>query len=248
MALYYVYVRLNLASTGDKNLCHYRYILTCASRYQADEYFRAFEERMRLKRISAQFWEYEIEESLWNTITKASNVDSSIYKGIMLSNLPDMGERNGFVQVPAEAGRDWISGRAYFIRNVRQPDIYWYHPAGGEDQILASRWQKTKFFVRLAEADENQTGTVLIRSDRIRISTVSPQAKGKVVRMGEGNRMVMVKPSAASVAVAGSDKDFRFKDLLGSFGTEWECKNGEPYEYVTWGDPSVMHLDDWELC
>lgn len=248
MVLYYVYVHLNSPSLGVENFCDYRYILTCESRYQADEYFRAFEARMRLKRISAQFWEYENVESLRNTITQAANIDSSIHKGIMLSSLPKMGERNGFVQVPAEAGRDWLSGRAYFIRNVRQPDIYWYHPAGGEDRILASRWQKTKFFVRLAEADENEKGTVLIRSDRIRISTISPQAMGMLVRMGEDNRMVMVKPSAVAVGVAGSDKDFRFKDLLGTFGTEWECKNGVPYEYVTWGDPSVMHLDDWELC
>lgn len=253
MSLYYVYARYHPTIPTNPPLVH-RYLVTCASRDHANAFYRHFLPRMRFSRVSAQFWAYDPVDAAFGILQTLDDptLTDDIRRGIMISRLPEPDITTGWVQAPVQAGRDWISGRTYFIRNVRQPDVYWYYPGCGDERILASRWQKTKFFVRMSDADEGETGTVLIKGDKIRVTTASGEGKGMVVRRGDEGRVVVVKPSAKEVATAVGD--FTFGELAGAFGTEWECGDGEgpgmgvPCECVTWGDRAEMHLDDWELC
>ncbi|KAI5842139.1 hypothetical protein DFP73DRAFT_515463 [Morchella snyderi] len=253
MSLYYVYTRYQPTTPIDVGAMR-RYLLTCASRDHANAFYRHFHSRLRFVRVSAQFWEYDPVNpnlAMLQTLTDPT-IPDEIRRGVLISRLHETDNIGGWIQVPAQAGRDWISGRAYFIRNVRQPELYWYQPGHGDERVLASRWQKTKFIVRLSDAPEGETGTVLIKSDKVRLTAAEGDGKGMVVRRGDEGRVMVVRPSAAELASTAGD--FTFGELEGGFGTEWVGPEGEgpavgvPCECVTWGNRAEMHLDDWELC
>lgn len=139
---------------------------------------------------------------------------------------------------PVIQGRDWVHGRTYFIRNIRQPNIYWFHNGNPEGHILALESQRTKFRVCGTEFGSGEK-KVLIRSDYIKISVArNDVGSPELYPRPQNNRLVCT--------VDSRNWKFKFQDLLGRFGTAWEMNGGGLVEYVTWSEDGDQ--DEWELC
>lgn len=249
MSLFYVYmrwVRERDNNRGEK--C--RHLLTFESRYVADEFYRAIQTQLRtnnrallfpiLERDTAQFWRYDYEGDANNAIAETLRnvrLPDTVQGRVMSALLPEAGGR-GWAVAPVQAGKDWLHNRWYFIRNIRDPSLYWV--SRGNNRIEVSDSQRTKFRIRGTEF-RNDERKVLIRSDKIRIELPADSAPAPtfVSKMVDNN--VVLAPDSGAWA-------FKFGDLLGNFGTSWDIPPGaeEVREFLTWSDNG--DLDDWELC
>lgn len=245
MSLYYVYMKWYRPSMELTNWAG-RQLLTCESRYAADEFFRELQtvsgaqgrRFTLLERVTPQFWRYDTEAGPETAIidTLRFNAISDASKGaIMVTHLWNTADRN-WVIAPSVPGPDWVFNRSYFIRNIRQPELYWFYPGSG--RILASRTQKTKFHI--ASQATLPSKSPIIRSDSMIISIASNS---------DGSRSTSnyVNTSDNKLRVTSDITDFRFDSLLQMFGTTWENNAaGALHEYITWS--SGGGLDGWELC
>lgn len=154
--------------------------------------------------------------------------------------LTDGGGRDWSV-APTVEGPDWVHNGTYFIRNKRQPNLYWYHFNG---EINVSERQKTKFRV-VRTAFETDKQTVIIGSDTVEIFPIeSGNAKSTIQYVSIGNN------GSNKLLVSGVPKPWTFSDLRNRFGTIWEQKGDSSsiQELVTWSNPENDDGDHWELC
>lgn len=140
MALFYVYMRWY--REGDPSSTDTgRQLLTCSSRNAADEFFRALQ-TLRfsdgrlwytfLERRSPQYWSYDsVDDDPWNTVLYVlrSHPMAAFRNRIMPQLLSDTTGRD-WHPVPISDQLDWVHEGTYFIRNRRQPRLYWYHSEG----------------------------------------------------------------------------------------------------------------------
>ncbi|KZT35269.1 hypothetical protein SISSUDRAFT_1051676 [Sistotremastrum suecicum HHB10207 ss-3] len=134
-------------------------------------------------------------------------------------------------------GPDWTNGGAFFIRNKRQPDLYWSVSYAAQDvAIVVSETRRSKFRIWGSDIDHKDLDKVLIRSDRVTISPVSSEKSARVL---------YVHPSKAEtnvVVLSGDKKEWRFGDLFGAFGTTWDDNETELVTY------NEAEGEEWELC
>ncbi|KAI5842138.1 hypothetical protein DFP73DRAFT_608415 [Morchella snyderi] len=243
-SLYYVYVRLSRPAELP-NLNAGRYLLTCASRYHADDFFRANQQRLGLARVSPQMWTYTVGGEMGlHAVLKDASLPFSTKEPIIMSWLQNGDIRIAWSVAAPLAGREWVSGQAYYVRNIRQPEVYWYLPGAGRE-LVASRKRKTRFWVRAVGAGEGEGPLYLVRRDRVRM--VTQGAGGEEVVLRRGAATGMGGETVCGVAAAGgAGMEFAFGSLLGGFGTGWANEESD-VEFVTWVQGGGLGGDDWEL-
>ncbi|KAH0604022.1 uncharacterized protein H6S33_007053 [Morchella sextelata] len=244
-SLYYVYVRLSRPAELP-NLNAGRYLLTCASRYHADEFFRANQKRLGVGRVSPQMWTYTVGGEMGlHAVLKDASLPFKTKESIIMSWLQNGDIRIAWSVAAPLAGREWVSGQAYYVRNIRQPEAYWCLP-GAEREVVSSRKRKTRFWVRAVDA-AGEGPLYLVRSDHVRM--VTQGAGGEEVVLRRGATAGMGAEVMCGVAAAGgAGVEFAFGDLMGGFGTGWADEVPD-VELVTWAQRGGgLGGDDWELC
>lgn len=248
MSLFYVYMRWYKESDSRSGFWA-RQLLTCESRYVADEFFRALQTiktadgRLRftlLDRKTPQFWRYDtVDGDPWVTISNIlchGDLPTSI-RGRVMSTLLHDGLDRFWPIAPVIPGRDWVNNGLYYIRNIRQPNIYWY--VSGDGSIIASDAQKTQFRVRGTEFGKDEP-KILIREDYIQLA-IPPQPGSSKWEYPRPSNNLLIS------ATESTDWKFKFRNLLENFGAIY--KRDEVVgvvELVTWNDEGGQ--DQWELC
>lgn len=247
MTIFYVYLKWARESDGLSTESG-RHLLTCESRYVADEFFRELQTakhtdgRKRfasLERETPQLWYYDsIDKEPWFTIndTLRGNTFLSDFGSKIISQILPVakgGVGREWPIIPLVHGPDWVHNGAYFIRNKRRPEQYWHHMEG---YIHVSNTQMTKFRVRGVDFAGSER-KVLIRSDRVEISLLEDDI---------GAVYIEKEPGSNRLSVCGSGREWKFSELLGGFRGKWGLRGNMGHEFVTWtkGDDG----DEWELC
>lgn len=246
MSIFYVYMKWYRASDSGCST-RGRLIVACESRYVADELFRALttvksrDGKIRynfLDRKTPQFWSYDTTDSSpWHAFEDV--LGSALlpeFGTSVMPLLPHEGrDSHPCLVIPIVIGPDWVHNGSYFIRNKRQPDLYWYHLDGN---IHVSRRQKTKFRISGARFEKDDR-TILIRSDLVEICPLEKN----VLRL----QYINGTTNHDKLSVSGSPGGWRFGDFLGGFGTIWEGQGEMAQEFVTWTS-NGKDGDEWELC
>jgi hypothetical protein len=147
--------------------------------------------------------------------------------------LNDGGGRNAPLITNLAVGPDWISGGCFFIRNRRQPNLYWW--VDGQD-IRTSDNKRTKFRIELLEppavTNGKQQPLVLVRKDRIKVTV--PTETGEIC----------VDSDTGSLILANTTYPWTFGDLINNnVGVRFEGDD-EPELVLTASGAG----DEWELC
>ncbi|KAI5837207.1 hypothetical protein DFP73DRAFT_487657 [Morchella snyderi] len=255
-SLYYVYMRWYKES-DNRSSQWARQLLTCESRYVADELFRACQELKnsrgklrftRLERNNPQFWLYDTTDGdpwmcMFDILGAHEGMPDSIMGRIMPTLLHD-GPGRIYNPAPVIPGRDWLNHGLYFIRNIRQPELYWTIDPTTR-HVLISDKIKARFRISSQYARDDKKKRVLIRSD-----TVSLSLPNEIFAQGPTMHIRIASDGCGLVCVADSAGfTFRFGDFLGNFGTRWVSNQGSDvdiHEFVTWHMGGEQ--DDWELC
>ncbi|KAF8253335.1 hypothetical protein K440DRAFT_657311 [Wilcoxina mikolae CBS 423.85] len=227
-----------------------RYLLCFESRYTADELFRTLQNVkgsdgnhiFKFKRVSSQLWSYEAGSASIAYPYIAQYIPAEYnyrYCSIYLTH--ETGVDSAVVPNPI-IGPDWVSGNEFFIRNRRQPDLYWY--VHNDHRIHISEYRRTKFLIRGTEFGDEKK--VFIRSDPITIEPVSFAEKvfpwkpfvlgdlasrsatpGNATPAAEGEssdegRMFVTKELNSQLGISPSKEVWKFGDLFSNFGVVWE--------------------------
>lgn len=245
MTIFYVYMKWHRATTRENSRIG-RILLICESRYVADELFRALQTvrggnngHLRfslMERRTPQFWSYDTyNDERWDAIVDILGTTSLLPQfgtSVMCTLLHDWGGRVLNI-IPAVDGPDWIHNGNFFIRNKRQPNLYWYNSEGS---IQVSDKQKTKFRIRATKFKKDDQ-VVLIRSDTVEILMFDNSCHPSYLNRGVGCK---------NLHLSLESREWKFGDFLGGFGTTWEKKGNTMQELVTWTDDEDG--DNWELC
>lgn len=244
MSIFYVYLRWFREADG-RSADQGRQLLTCSSRYAADEFYRALEEVRfsdgrhwftKLERQSPQYWSFDsVDSDPWHTVLyvlRTTGMDA-YRKHIMTLWVPDATSRD-FITTPIDTAPDWVHEGTYFIRNKRQPKLYWYHFEGA---VHISETQKTKFRVR-GTAFAKGEKKVLIRSDVVEFRPVD-KGCSKTPYLTQEHESTRIK-------VSWDKRVWKFGDLVGGFGTTWEKAGDTVHELLTTATDDEG--DNWELC
>ncbi|KAK4169611.1 hypothetical protein QBC43DRAFT_351663 [Cladorrhinum sp. PSN259] len=253
--LYYVFIKW-LPSNTDSAARHGRYMLCFASRYDADEFYLELSKSHHitgLGRSSPQFW-YDTSEK-WERIHEAQLAMSRSFKQIVSSSLVNDGKDGGrgFPMVPNPVtGPDWLSGNCFFIRNRRQPSLYW---TVHDDHIHAMKNERTKFRISLASSSSGAK-RVMTRKDQVTVRVIAETTTSEFVRR-EGEHYVGI--NSGRLTLSKSKFDWNFENLVCSgIGVRWEpepqvgddasdndSESGEN-EPILWSMEDGA--DEWELC
>ncbi|PUU78691.1 hypothetical protein B9Z19DRAFT_1083368 [Tuber borchii] len=244
--IYYVYMKYT-RETQNNRADNGRHLLTFQSRWDADELFRGLQALKTpagasrfptLKRVSPQFWCYdgvEPDPSLNIVLIQRENVLPEFnykFMSVVLSDATD--HRNWPILANPTIGPDWVSGKTFYIRNRRQPSLYWYF----EDCLIAiSTRRRTKFRIKDRRYDDER---VLIRKDEVTIEPCGSLGTtiGKyVIKNGDGEML----------SVGSTRQVWDFSDLFDSVGVTWV--DGTDFSPETQFATSLPKLgDEWELC
>ncbi|CEL00669.1 hypothetical protein ASPCAL00267 [Aspergillus calidoustus] len=239
-----------------------RNVLCFSSRYDADEFYRQLQTlkynnaqfMTRLSRSSPQFWTYDSNHNgdavyflfKWQLMSNFKNVvtllNNSSYQAYMYS-LPNL-----------VTGPDWLSGDTFFIRNRRQPNLYWWVH---DTHIHTSEQRRTKFRIQKTPGHDDTTiagscKPVLIRKDHVHVGVVTETVTSSAVTGGA--QFVSIRDTKNKSNSLTLDN----KPYLWIFGELLQQKVG-----VRWGDeipeekgqmkPLLVFMpndggDEWELC
>ena len=126
-------------------------------------------------------------------------------------------------------GPDWVSGKTFYIRDRRQPNLYWYYQYQG---IVISTDRRTKFRIKDEDYDDER---VLIRKDKVTIEPVG--SLGTPIGM-----YVTKNGDGENLRVGPTREVWTFSDLFDSVGVTWSISGTQ---FAT----SLPDLgDEWELC
>lgn len=152
-------------------------------------------------------------------------------------------------------GPDWLSGGYFYIRNRRQPSLYWW--VHGQ-HVHASENRRTKFRIQLCEPVpdiNNQSPVVLVRKDKVQVEVVPETA---TLTYAMDSRKYLCIPddlsqnTIACVMLSSTPYPWTFENLVcKQIGLRW--RNGtqdsggisEDPLLVLAGEPGA---DEWELC
>jgi hypothetical protein len=112
-------------------------------------------------------------------------------------------------------GLDWISGNAFFIRNRREPTLFWF--VHDDNTIRASHQDRTKFRITCYNDQGVNERKVLIRSDQIIIRSLQRPAVGRIsapttVKSGENGRL--------ELGINETGKQWHFGNFINTFGVQ----------------------------
>lgn len=245
MTIFYLY--LNWFGSLDRKFANQElYLLTCESRYVADEFFRALKGLrssgrkrwyMLLERKTPQLWCFTPIDDKRHYPFAAALARSDLLKfrptvmWQLLSNGESLSPHYPPI-IPPLDGPDWVNNGTYFIRNKRQPKLYWYHVGS---YIRVSDTRKTKFRIRDVDLDGDDE-SVLVRSDVVEISLLDNGT----------NEMFLVKSKSGRLMISLDPRQWGFHRFLDGFGTMWKNEGDVEFEYVIATDAD--EADEWELC
>ena len=185
----------------------------------------------------------------------ASSIDRDIRHSVISCMIPNTNQTSGGVVEmvgPIVEGQDWISGRKFFIRSKRHPDVYWWVH---DNHVHASPHQRTKFQIeRVADAKENQQGElVMIRSDKVTVKVlgVAPSTTPGGERKPAAPRYLRAACLNTRVEVSDVEHTWEFGKLVnGDVGIYWEDGDtsggaGQARPFVVWTPDGEG--DEWEL-
>ncbi|PUU78690.1 hypothetical protein B9Z19DRAFT_1083365 [Tuber borchii] len=245
--IYYVYMKYT-RETDIHRADNGRHLLTFQSRWDADELFRSLQalktstgasRLSTLKRVSPQFWCYDaIDGEPWSNIinVQRENVLPEFNYKFMSVILAKAASDHCSWPVFANPtiGPDWVSGKTFYIRNRRQPSLYWY---SADYLIFISTDRRTKFCIKDKSYDGER---VLIRKDEVTIQPVGS--------FGTPIGKYVIKSGDGEVLTVGSTRQiWDFSDLFDSVGVTWadETEFSPETQFAT----SLPKLEDeWELC
>ncbi|KAG0635465.1 hypothetical protein HOY80DRAFT_443222 [Tuber brumale] len=244
--IFYVYIKY-IRETDTRRADWGRHLLTFESRWAADELFRGLQtlknaaganRYSKLQRVNPQLWYYDtIDGDPWWTIIyvqRENGLPEFNYKfmSVILGDA-DSG-RNWPVFSNPTIGPDWTSGKNFYIRNRRQPDLYWYRDSG---RVVVSTTRRTKFRIKDVDDDSER---VLIRKDKVTIEPVDGlgDTAGYYVAKGvEGQKLI----------VGLVRETWQFSELFDGIGVTWSAEEG----FVTgtqFATSAPDAGDEWELC
>lgn len=239
MAIFYVYVNVTrLSQTSVSG----RLLLTCESRYVADELFRKLQTCKNLNgspvftrtvRTTPQLWYFEITEPHQDPSQMVlSHMNTSAFQTEFASKVmpKSLGVSTDYTVswpvIPVVDGPDWVNNRTYFIRSIRRPDNYWHFDGS---YVNVSNTEGSKFYIRGVAFPKDES-RILVRSDRIHIRPVGLRLGHFLDADVGGNKLLQ-----ASVKCG----EWKFGELLGGFKVI-------DSRLVKWTDENDG--DDWELC
>jgi hypothetical protein len=258
--IYHVYAKY---SSGDqtRSAIYGRYLLTCNSRYDADELFRAMLDLRingspfftKLTRQSPQFWSFDglRAHDCIMAIQKEGLVRDfmDLVSAVYLSN----GDQTvNWSTVPNQVtGPDWVSDGTYFIRNRRQPNLYWWVH---DTHIHTSEQRRTKFRIRHEIPISTSQPSVLIRKDKVTVAAVTETVTSASVKENGAKYVSIRKIRGKSncLVLATTPQTWVFGDLInGQVGVRWgneieEEKDQSPKPLVVFAPDGGG--DEWELC
>lgn len=246
MAIFYVYVHgTNIPPAGRYVSGGYtaggRLLLTCESRYVADELFRKLQgiedqagEQLfpSLARSTPQLWCFDGAIDPARTIQFAlqSNPFLSEFKSKVMPKA--LGSTTDYTPewpiIPIVDGPEWVHNGSYYIRNKRRPGRYWTFNGF---RVGVSETEMDKFKI-VSVGNGNVGSEILIRSDIIQIYPLNHD--GVAGHLGMDGEQ--------SLVVSDTPGEWRFGDLLGGFRDLSFGKHG----LVKW--TADKEGDDWELC
>ncbi|KAF8247303.1 hypothetical protein K440DRAFT_551430 [Wilcoxina mikolae CBS 423.85] len=248
--IYYVYMKFD-REDNTLRADYGRHLLHFESRWAADELFRALQDVKntsgvaiwKLTRNTPQFWCYDTVndgDPWWsiNEFQRRNTVPEFNYRfGSTILN--DAASGRDFPVLPNPAiGSDWVNGNAFFIRNRRQPELYWFVRS---NKVYISNTQRSKFIVR--GTDFNKTDKkVLIRKDKITIQAVAETVEDQDTTV---STYVAPNVDTSRLDVGNIKGDWTFADLFENVGAIWLDNSGVTYQrakYMT-NDGG----DEWEL-
>jgi len=244
--IYYVYLKY-VRETDTLRTDYGRHLLTFRSRWDADELFRGLQglktaagasRFTKLERVNSQFWCYDtVGGDPWWTIVyvqRENALPEFNYKFMSVILADAAAGRDWPVLANPTIGPDWVSGDTFYIRNRRQPQLYWYYD---DYLIVISTTRRTKFRIKDEAYDEER---VLIRKDKVTIEPVGPLGTpiGKyVTKNADGEKLT----------VSSTRQVWDFSDLFDGVGVTWNAESG--FASGTQFATSVPDLgDEWELC
>ncbi|KAL7272927.1 hypothetical protein RUND412_004248 [Rhizina undulata] len=246
MTIFYVYMRWHRENDSASAKLG-RILLTCESRYVADELFSALQTvkgsdgRLRyniLERRTPQLWLYDTPDGgRWDTIINILGTKSLLPQfkpTVMAMLMNDWGGRDWPI-IPAVVGSDWIHNGTFFIRNKRQPNLYWHCFDGS---IFVSDSRKTKFRIGSSNIEQSLR-KVMIRDDEVQIRTLDNRYNPSFVTRG-------INGDSALQVCSDSSQRWPFRNFLNRFGTRWENIDNVNRERVIYTEGEDG--DEWELC
>ncbi|KAF8243847.1 hypothetical protein K440DRAFT_663834 [Wilcoxina mikolae CBS 423.85] len=146
-------------------------------------------------------------------------------------------------------GPDWESGKTFFIRNRRQPNLYWYVHG---THIHTSTERRAKFRIEKKTPGVREP-QILIRDDKITIQVVAETVTSSAVK---NTTYVLSENSEGRLQIGTAIQEWSFGDLLNKHvGVRWESENGceEAEEVGETAKPYLVHMlngggDEWELA
>ncbi|GAB1318332.1 hypothetical protein MFIFM68171_08542 [Madurella fahalii] len=261
--VYYVYLKW-ISKDPTECACSGRYHLCFPSRYDADEFYRTMQTVKSngkpyftsLTRLSPQFWGYDSgdrKESLMNVQTKGLVKDfRERLSATWIHNLHE-----GYVSpLPNQvSGPDWLSGGYFYIRNRRQPSLYWW--VHGQ-HVHASEKRRTKFRIELCEQVpdiSNNSPVVLVRKDKVQVEVVPETATPTYVIDSRQYLGIPINSSPNTtpyVILSSTPYHWIFEDLVcKKIGVRWRNEKQDSGSFKE--DPllvltGVPGADEWELC
>lgn len=153
-------------------------------------------------------------------------------------------------------GPDWLDGGYFYIRNRRQPSLYWWVHGM---HVHASEKRRTKFRIQLCEpvhGINNQSPVVLVRKDKVQVEVVPETATSTSVM--DSRKYLRIpddsSPNTTScVMLSSAPYPWTFENLVcKQIGVRWRNETpqdsdgvGEDLLLVPTGEPGA---DEWELC
>jgi hypothetical protein len=143
-------------------------------------------------------------------------------------------------------GPDWISGGAFFIRNRREPTLYWF--VHKDNTIRASHEDRTKFRIASFNNQNVNEKNVLIRDDPIIINALRRPNVGQVNTTITSSRCSRLK-----LGINNTGKHWKFEIFINTFGVQigdeydvYGEVTGKKGKYVTVMNEDPQAEQDWE--
>jgi len=145
-------------------------------------------------------------------------------------------------------GPDWISGGEFFIRNRRQPNLFWYI---WDNHILTSESRRTKFSVKISgTSDTEPDPMVMIRADKVSVRAILDTVSTDALTPHNAIYVSIAKSGRSYLEMSVEYKEWGFGELVNkAIGVRWDHVKGFP----TCEAPLLTYMpsgggDEWELA
>lgn len=144
------------------------------------------------------------------------------------------------------SGPDWVSGGDFFIRNRRQPDLYWYL---NDTYINTSTQRRTKFRIQRTTPGKREP-TIMIREDKVTIQVIPETITSGVA----ANNIIFIAvggPRGNSLQLTNFQREWTFGSLVNKdIGVRWADERGQ--DQAETAKSLLVYLphgggDEWEL-